>query len=70
MRFVIYQSREEPGVFVVTDTFHDARNEIGQRFGARLERFCELSEMGSGNSAFDERIAKTFIKRQGFYALQ
>ena len=69
MRFVIYQLRQEPGVFVVTDTVHDADNFIGDRFGGAFERFCELSEMGEENTAFDEKTAKDYILRQGYYPL-
>jgi hypothetical protein len=69
MRFVVYQLRGEPGVFVVTDTIHDARNCIGEQFGEAFERFCELSEMGEENTAFDEMIAKDCILRQGYYPL-
>ena len=69
MRFIVYQLRDEPGVFVVTDTFHDAKNCIGEQFGEAFERFCALSEMGGENTAFDERIAKDFIMRQGYYPL-
>jgi len=69
MRFVIYQLRGEPGVFVVTDTVRDAWDCIGEQFGEAVERFCELSEMGEENTAFDEKIAKDYILRQGYYPL-
>jgi len=69
MRFVVYQLRGKPGVFVVTDTVHDAWDCIGEQFGEAVERFCELSEMGEENTAFDEKIAKDYILRQDYYPL-
>ena len=70
MRFVIYQSMSEPDVFVVTDAFHDARNWIGKRFGTQFERLCELSEMVSENTVFDEKIAKERIRLRGYCSLR
>ena len=68
MIFHIYQSREDPAHFLVTDETH-----LHDRRIRRLTNPPDMTKVGSFNPmgeerlAFNEKIATSAIRAQGFY---
>lgn len=70
MKFLVYRCTEEPDLFVVTDDEH-ADQLLGKACpSGKLEKVGEYDEMGPERAAFDERIARSSIRHQGFYRFE
>jgi hypothetical protein len=68
MKFIVYQSSKQPGVFVVTDAEH--QDTVREKLGAEFEKLGEYPEMGKERIAFDETLAKNSIGHQGYYRFE
>lgn len=68
MTFLIFQSREDPGHFLVTDEAHSRDRLVRQQTNPpdmiRLGRFAP---MGDRRAAFNEKIACSAIRAHGYY---
>ncbi len=71
MEFIVYQCAADPDYFVVTDTAHESKlpKTAGPSKGA-LKRVGAFAEMGKDRLAFDERLAKSAIGKQGYYLFE
>ena len=71
MLFHVYQCKEDPDFFVVTDEAHldSIVAELCPR-GGELEKVGEFPEMGETRAAFNETLAKGAIESQGYYRFE
>ncbi len=71
MRLVVFQCSKSPAYFVVADADHVA--EIKGTLcpdGGELKEVGEYSEMGEERAAFDESLAMSAIRKQGYYRFE
>ncbi len=67
MEFHVFRCKKDQDYFVVTDEEHAGKlgKDVCPTPDDELEKVGVYSEMGEGRVAFDETIAKEFIRRQG-----
>ncbi len=71
MKFIVFQCSESPDYFLVTDKDHVDDVEEGLRPGdGDLKRVGEYPEMGERRVAFNESIATSAIRNQGYYRFE
>ena len=71
MRFQVFQCTDSPDYFIVTDAEHVA--EIKSSLcpeGGKLREVGEYAEMGEERAAFDESLAMSAIRKQGYYRFE
>ena len=71
MKFVVFQCSESPDYFIVTDDDHvrDAKSALRPGDGD-LKQVGEYPEMGKERVAFDESLAMSAIRKQGYYRFE
>ncbi len=71
MEFVVYRCVKDPDYFLITDAEH-ADSLTGNECpnGGELERVGEFAEMGDSRVAFNEQIAMSAIRKQGYYRIE
>ena len=71
MNFIVFQCSKSPDYFVVTDRDHvdDIKGALRPGDGD-LEKVGEYSEMGKERAAFDESLAMSSIRKQGYYRFE
>jgi len=71
MKFMVFQCSKSPDYFVVTDKEHVADIKGGLcPDGGNLKEIGEYPEMGKKRAAFDESLAMTSIRKQGYYRFE
>ncbi|MDH3452013.1 MAG: hypothetical protein OEN20_06295 [Gammaproteobacteria bacterium] len=71
MEFIVYRCLKDPDYFLITDTENAAALSGSEcPNGGELERLGEFSEMGEDRVAFNEDIAKSAIRKQGYYRIE
>ncbi len=72
MEFHVFRCKKDQVYFVITDDEHAATlgNDVCPTADDELEKVGVYSEMGKDRVAFDETIAKEFIRRQGYYRFE
>jgi len=69
MSFIVYQNTRDRDCFIVTDPAHEKRLNAASCCpeGGTLRKIGVFGEIGTLRLAFDERLAKGFIEKQGYY---
>ena len=72
MEFHVFRCKKDQDYFVITDDEHAETlgNDVCPAPDDELEKVGVYSEMGEDRVAFDEKIAKEFIRRQGYYRFE
>jgi len=71
MKFIVFQCSKSPDYFLVTDKDHVDNVKGGLRPGdGDLKRVGEYPEMGEQRVAFDESLAMSSIRNQGYYRFE
>ncbi len=72
MEFHVFRCKKDQDYFVITDDDHaeTLSNDACPTPDDELEKVGVYSEMGEDRVAFDENIAKEFIRRQGYYRFE
>ncbi len=71
MNFVVFQCSDSPDYFIVTDDDHVGDAKKGLRRGdGDLKKVGEYAEMGEERVAFDESLAMSSIRKQGYYRFE
>ncbi len=72
MEFHVVRCKKDQDYFVVTDDEHadSLGSDVCPTPGDELEKVGVYSEMGGISVAFDEKIAKDFIQRKGYYRFE
>lgn len=72
MEFHVFRCKKDQDYFVITDDEHAETlgNDVCPAPDDELEKVGVYSEMGKDRVAFDEKIAKEFIRRQGYYRFE
>ena len=71
MKFIVFQCSKSPDYFLVTDKDHVDDVEEGLRPGdGDLKQVGEYPEMGEQRAAFDESLAMSSIRKQGYYRFE
>ena len=71
MRFQVFQCIESPDYFIVTDAAEgaDVKSSLCPD-GGKLKDVGEYSQMGQERAAFDETLAMSAIRKQGYYRFE
>jgi hypothetical protein len=72
MKFHVFQCKRDRDYFVVTDAAHAANLSpaVCPAPGDELQKIGVFEEMGPERAAFDEKLAKNSIDRQGYYRFE
>ncbi len=71
MEFVVYRCVKDPDYFIITDAEHaDSLSGSECPNGGDLEKLGAFAEMGGERVAFNEGIAKSAIRKQGYYRIE
>lgn len=71
MKFVVYRCTKTPDYFLITDEAHRDQMRGGMcPEEGDLELIGEYPELGESRVAFNESIAQSAIKKQGFYQIE
>jgi hypothetical protein len=71
MKFVVFQCSDSPDYFIVTDDDHVGDAKKGLRPGdGDLKKVGDYAQMGEERVAFDESLAMSSIRKQGYYRFE
>lgn len=71
MKFIVYRCTRTPDYFLITDEEHKGQI-VGDMCpeGGNLELIGEYPELGESRVSFNESIAHSAIRKQGFYQIE